>query len=547
MRVRLSILALLLDFDGRAVAVTTRSKSNRLVEPHALSALGDSPSSGKQKSVTWHQDMDNIEGPHFLQRLPGLHMTQTGIVPQNGPAAEDLGATKNASACLDACMSKFPDTCYSITFYNGYGTTPAGCFAVTTSYYDWFPAHDPLHGKQVTSARVWHGCLSDNDCASNGICQDGGSCKCDSGWTGSACSQLDLQPTLSNDDAGYKLTSEKGRKISSWGGAVHKDEYGVYHMWVSHMRKHCGILAWTTNSAILHATSSNRLGPYVPAVNDSIRKSIVFPTFSHEPDVKRGPNGEWIMFMTSYEPKKGEEACVCTNGTTPSTCPSTAADYTPQTTMSWSMSPWGPWSKPVIVISNVGVDLNFSPIIRPDGSLMALARKFEKDDLGMGWGISKVITATARNWKDPSTYTLHPKRDLFEGSALRGATEDPWLYEAPDGQLHALFHNMYGCFACCGHAFAEKVSESNDTETAFPALKWTYTGADACLPFVEEQDGSTLLLGRRERPHMLFDSQKRPLMLTNGVTVCPQGSTYCPTPYDSDRSWTLTQPIRVKD
>ena len=103
-----------------------------------------------------------------------------------------------------------------------------------------------------------------------------------------------------------------------------------------------------------------------------------------------------------------------------------------------------------------------------------------------------------------------------------------------------MFHNMYGCYACCGHAFASNTSSG--------ARAWTYTGADACGPYVEHQDGSTTVLGRRERPHLLFDGQKRPVMLTNGVTVCPatgDEAAYCPDPHLHDRSWTLAQPIRA--
>lgn len=79
-------------------------------------------------------------------------------------------------------------------------------------------------------------------------------------------------------------------------------------------------------------------------------------------------------------------------------------------------------------------------------------------------------------------------------------------------------------------------------------LNWVYTGADACGPFLSHNDGSMTVLGRRERPHLLLDSRKRPVMLTNGVSVCPVSgdqSGYCPGPRNDDRSWTLAQPIRV--
>jgi hypothetical protein len=104
-----------------------------------------------------------------------------------------------------------------------------------------------------------------------------------------------------------------------------------------------------------------------------------------------------------------------------------------------------------------------------------------------------------------------------------------------------MFHNMYGCYACCGHTFASQTSAGERVRT--------YTSADACGTFVEHEDGSTIVLKRRERPHLLLDAQKaekRHVMLADGVTVCPaegDHAGYCPAPRMHDRSWTLTQPI----
>lgn len=204
-----------------------------------------------------------------------------------------------------------------------------------------------------------------------------------------------------------------------------------------------------------------------------------------------------------------------------------------------------------MVISNetcVKADSNFSPSIRADGSLLGLLRDFQGHPGSTGYAESRIHSVTATNWKDPATYEMH-KEDLFAGQIF-GPTEDPWVFEAPDGRLHALFHNMYGCYACCGHAFAEKGGDKPLRD-----LAWTMTGADACGPFVQHQDGFLTVLGRRERPHLLLDAQKRPILLTSGVTACPKGNSSgpdgfgdgsggngCPNP-TSDHSWTMAQPI----
>ena len=95
---------------------------------------------------------------------------------------------------------------------------------------------------------------------------------------------------------------------------------------------------------------------------------------------------------------------------------------------------------------------------------------------------------------------------------------------------------MFGCFPCCGHAFA--------TETAGKTqnITWTYTGSDACSAIVECTDGGRGQLGRRERPHLLFDEQRRPTVLTNGATYWPGFA-----PRGHDHSFTIAQPIAVRD
>ena len=65
-----------------------------------------------------------------------------------------------------------------------------------------------LGERKVTSARVWRGCKTDGDCAYNGKCSQS-SCTCKSGWTGPACTELDLLPTLNGQDAGYNYVDPK--------------------------------------------------------------------------------------------------------------------------------------------------------------------------------------------------------------------------------------------------------------------------------------------------------------------------------------------------
>ena len=62
------------------------------------------------------------------------------------------------------------------------------------------------------------------------------------------------------------------------------------------MLNSCGIYYWGSNSVIRHATSPSPLTvPFTP-------KEIVWPAFSHEPDVIRAPTGEYVAFITHHSP-----------------------------------------------------------------------------------------------------------------------------------------------------------------------------------------------------------------------------------------------------
>ena len=120
--------------------------------------------------------------------------------------------------------------------------------------------------------------------------------------------------------------------------------------WASEMVLGCGINAWETNSQVVHTVSDSPLGPY-HKVGDP-----VWPVFAHEPDVVRGPIGEWVMMYSAfpYTPAGfNHSACAsCKNGTTPpqgtpgcpfqrGTPPSLGHNF--KQMIAVAMAPDGPW------------------------------------------------------------------------------------------------------------------------------------------------------------------------------------------------------------
>jgi hypothetical protein len=102
--------------------------------------------------------------------------------------------------------------------------------------------------------------LASDDCQLNGELT-GGTCRCDVGWKGSSCGDLDL-----NTEAivAYGSGSESDPLTSSWGGGppAYDPITGQYHLFVSELAANCGMNTWNRGSQAAHAVSKSPLGPF---------------------------------------------------------------------------------------------------------------------------------------------------------------------------------------------------------------------------------------------------------------------------------------------
>eukprot|EP01064_Diplonema_japonicum_P036158 TRINITY_DN8044_c2_g1_i1.p1 TRINITY_DN8044_c2_g1~~TRINITY_DN8044_c2_g1_i1.p1 ORF type:complete len:481 (+),score=32.44 TRINITY_DN8044_c2_g1_i1:390-1832(+) len=435
-------------------------------------------------------DVSNINGRFQPHVDPGYSNTTGGVVSYK--------TQPSYTACRTAATK---GGCYSYTWFgqDAVNSSYAGlCWGVNSRFYDWFPSNS----KGAVSGRIWYGCRSSEDCALNGQCVSG-SCQCNKGWTGVACTQLNEGVTKYNSGYQHKTNNLNS---SSWGGPfLYDSKKGIYHMWVSEMLNNCGLDTWAQNSRVIHSTSSDPLGPYEP-------QDVIFTDFSHEPDVKQLPNGSLVMYLTQRVPNKWP-VCECSNGSTPKdgSCDLYPAhpDNDP-TVMSISQGFNGPWSPPVVVMSNTDSDTNLTPWFGEDGlSMVGLWRTFFHPNGTRGY--SRIHWVTATDYRKPESYKYDTYLwdDLF---GLGGPTEDPFLYKDVEGNFHAIFHNMYGCYPCGGHAF----SPDN-------GVTWVYTGGDAysdTLHFEAPQGNGDPVadrIARRERPHLVFDNERNPMYLSTGV------------------------------
>ena len=153
---------------------------------------------------------------------------------------ECLGEAPSAAVCEQKALGAGQ---YKSFVYFEVGTAAGPrwerlCYGRTDRAFNPYPQPGTVSGFAVTV------CRSEDDCELNGRCE-AGRCRCDSGWKGDSCGQLDLLPAKAMPDNGYNRLHEKPAGYSSWGGSIIRDdESGLFHMFAAEMDKSCGINLW---------------------------------------------------------------------------------------------------------------------------------------------------------------------------------------------------------------------------------------------------------------------------------------------------------------
>ena len=361
----------------------------------------------------------------------------------------------------------------------------------------------------VDSARLIWPCASASDCSFNGECDADSACACDVGWSGPFCGELRLLP-VDAAAQGLRFVNNAGENVSTWGAPMLRDEStGLWHAWPSEMVNDCGINSWTTNSHIVHATALTPGGPW-------LRQEEVVPVFAHEPNVVRGPSGEWVMVYSGYMlPEPSSSRCTnCANGVTLNHSSHNGcgpnASHGFKKLLSVATSPNGPWGTPIDITKlDEPWDWNLAIAILPNGTAIGLLRAC------FVW----------RATKYDDVVTWQPVGGSPQGPPLPDSNvEDPFVWLDKRGIFHSVMHamevaEMGGAF-CGGHAFSQD------------GLTWVNTGF-AYSNVVNFTDGSVQSFSRRERPHILFAADgSTPIALSNGVEYG-----------NNDAIFSLVQPI----
>lgn len=356
-------------------------------------------------------------------------------------------------------------------------------------------------------------CSSSLDCSLNGECMSG-SCVCDSGWTGPACSDLLLAET--DPRWGHAWADNS----SSWGGLPLRADDGTYHLFYSQFVRGCGLFEWSTNSRIVHAKSPFLNGPFSDV-------NVVEPAFSHNAQAMRAPDGTWVVFYIGCG--QGESIRDCGGSSAdslplaPRTSPPRPPGWNPSrwcrpigkealgegyVTYTSAPSPDGPWTplaRPAIEGSNDTrrwdtLITNPAPWVLKNGSIV-LGLSGDNGSAGKCIGVAR-----ADSWNS----TFQADTDV----AARGG-EDPFLWVTPRGDTHVIYHDVSGT-SNGGHAFAPAVTPT----------QWTIGTHTLYTGDVRWANGTNATVFDRERPKLAFDVNGSPAALFNGIAVYRDGRSF---------------------
>jgi hypothetical protein len=300
--------------------------------------------------------------------------------------------------------------------------------------------------------------------------------------------------------SGFRPTLEDATPWGdAWGASVLRGDDGLYHMWVSVMANNASMEYWPVNSYVIHATSTNAEGPYEYVAD-------AFPVFAHEADVKRGPGGKWIAFLTAgvvdgqLGPSSYGPAIEFSEDGQPTRDISLGASNE-ATVLVTADSPYGPWSDPIVLLEPAalldGIDANLSAVVHDDGSLVGLWRTWPEG--------SQVHWVRAANYLDPETYEWQEQetplfQPPYDGHTPDGLEDMFVWYDQEDRVYHALFHDMV---VPEGSRFHDALGHAYSTD----GTNWVYTGevytGEATSTIVRYTDGTTTR-SSRARPHLLI-------------------------------------------
>lgn len=379
----------------------------------------------------------------------------------------------------------------------------------------------------LAAAAAGYVCKTAADCEYLGAC-NAGACACAPGFTGPSCGVLDLAPaSAAGDDLPAWPRSTANANASAWGFTVaHDPSDGLWHAYATVACGADGVLGPVGGESwVAHLTSPRPDGGFTLA-------GMVVPQTSFGPHVASPPAGVTgvpaylLVFRVNAF---AANATLCAgNGTDPlpagfrdgALIPYDAiapGDPEKGTNMFVAGAPSmsGPWTVVRLNVSGAGDAHKSNPSITVlnDGRvLLAYRYNSPKGEL------NAFAFAAGNAWDAPSYVSAF---NLTNGAL---GDEDPFVWQQPDGTLHAIWHNKGAGY----HAFAT----DNGGRGGYHWAVSPVAGTHAFSLDVPLANGTTITLKRRERPEIRFNpADGSPATLYTGA-------------YDAQgRAYALAQPF----
>ncbi|KAH8074381.1 hypothetical protein JL721_1938 [Aureococcus anophagefferens] len=361
------------------------------------------------------------------------------------------------------------------------------------------------------------GAAGASSCSANGALV-AGACRCKDGWRGPDCGALDLV------DGGRPLWPPASRfgAASSWGASVVAHD-GAHWIFVSEMAAGCGLATWRSNSMVVAARSGDGpLGPYAaaevlvppfghnaaraPASFVPARARVSPPTADDDPGTAKSP---WILLhIGGY---RVEAKRTCGGGVT-----------TPERRR---LAGRGARRRPrdAAPVSREGRP---RPRERRAAAREAAEPGHAHPDTGEALAAYKIIHgpfrgraiafARAPSWRGPFAPASRDRWNKAPGipcgSHQYFACEDPFLWRAPDGVYHVLFHHSDGRTRedLGGHAWSDDGGAT-----------WTLSETNAYGNNFTTFDGARHTFKRPQRPQLHVAADGTPLALAGARRARP--------------------------
>lgn len=328
--------------------------------------------------------------------------------------------------------------------------------------------------------------------------------------TGGAPRKITVWPTKKNSG----LQSDNW---SYWCSSVVKDSAGLYHMFATRFARHCGLNSWSTNSEIVHAVSTDPLGPFT-------EREVVVPVDAHNATIFKDKDGSYLLFYFGKVLDTSAMPCNCGGGQSISLTPHGQTVWTCFIEVRRAPTLNGPWGAPVRITHLLHVPpcaTNPAPVLEPDGSISLFYRAYKlagKKEKGVDdkktaiWPLEYIYRLKAKKWN--GVYTATSLKKVMDDPA-----EDPFVWK--DGQgYNMVYNNKFNYkFGLGGYAFSADGNKFVPQPPIY-SLKVSYT------------DGTEQTLVSRERPYIIWVTDTTGV-LYNGVRPEKKG----------DKSYVLAVPV----